>query len=60
MRILNTEELRSVYGGHGKGKHNGKHKACATTTRRNTSSRRKASTRRKNTTSRRKVAKKYY
>jgi len=59
MRILNTEELRSVYGGHGKGKHNGKHKAC-TTTRRNTSSRRKASTRRKNTTSRRKVAKKYY
>jgi hypothetical protein len=57
MRILNTEELRSVYGGH-KGKaHKAKHNAC--TTRRNkTSTRRNTSTRRKNTT-RRKVARKY-
>ena len=59
MRILNTEELRSVYGGHGKGKHNGKHNACASTRRNNSSSRRKTTTRRKNTTSRRKMARKY-
>ena len=58
MRILNTEELKSVYGGHGKGKAKGHHKACATTTRRNTSTRKNTSTRRKNTT-RRKMAKKY-
>ena len=44
MRILNTEELKSVYGGHGKGKHHkAKHNACAST-RRDNSSRRNTTT----------------